>query len=217
MHDKIKRLYNEAWKKCLWTLLGVALIAFLSLLVLSGLIKLSVRERIVNQESGMPTGCDCIVVLGCGVKADGTPSDMLHDRLMTAIALYRSGAAPKILLTGDGEGEDYNETRVMRAFCIEQGVPEEALLTDRYGLSTYDSIWRLRLYGIERPVIVTQKYHLYRALYIAGRGGINAVGVSADLRSYRGGLYRGARELLARLKDFYMAQLWPKPVYTQLD
>lgn len=146
---------------------------------------------------------DCILVLGAGVR-DGKPSDMLRDRLDTAIALYFDGIAPKLLLSGDHQSEDYDEVGVMRDYAMENGVPESNILLDHLGLSTYESVIRAKQeLGIDSAIIVTQKYHLPRALYIADRIGVDAVGVCADTRSYSGAFYRSVREYAARTKDFF--------------
>lgn len=146
---------------------------------------------------------NCILVLGAGVRG-GKPSDMLRDRLDTAIELYFDGTAPKLLLSGDHQSEDYDEVGVMSAYAIENGVPEADILLDHLGLSTYESVIRSKdVFGIHSMVIVTQEYHLPRALYIAEQLEIDAVGVCADTRSYKSELYRNVREYAARTKDFF--------------
>ena len=197
-----------------WAILAIVVMLILSPFLLSGMMCLSVSNRICDQDEIHDT-YDAILVLGCGIKSNGEPSDMLADRLKTGIALYRSGAAPKILLSGDNQAYDYNEIAVMKRVCLEAGVPEEAIVCDRYGLSTYDSIVRAaELYGLRSAVIVTQKYHLYRALYIAQKCGMEVVGADAALRTYRLQTYRNLREILARCKDFYMTQRQVAPAYT---
>lgn len=148
---------------------------------------------------------DYILILGCGVKSDGTPSDMLEDRLKRGCELYLQGAAEKILLTGDNETDEYDEISPMLAYCLAAGVPEEAIITDRLGVSTSQSVFRAKTeYSVRKMIVVTQKYHLYRSLYLAEKCGIEAVGADADLRSYRGQLFREVREVAARTKDFFL-------------
>ena len=196
----------KAWRPWLITASCIIIMTILLPFLLSGMVCLSASSQICKTD--LPEGkYDVVLILGCGIKRNGTPSDMLQDRLVTGIALYQAGVAPKILLSGDNERYDYNEIAVMKCVCLEAGVPEEDILTDRYGLSTYDSVVRAgTLYGVERAVIVTQTYHLYRALYIAQKTGIEAVGVDADIRTYRLQAHRELREVLARCKDFYAAQ-----------
>lgn len=148
---------------------------------------------------------DCILVLGAGIRANGAPSDMLRDRLDTAIALYTKGCSDVLLLSGDRSGSDYDEVSVMKNYCLSQGVAEEDIVCDYSGFSTFESVcntWSADLF--ERIIVVTQKYHLSRAVYIARKLKLDAVGVSADLHKYRGQLYRDAREVVARTKDFFL-------------
>ena len=173
------------------------------------------ESKITDSPSGE---YDCAIILGAKVKNDGSPSDMLRDRLDTGISLYKSGIVKKLLLTGDSENpEEYDETAAMKSYAIAAGVPEADILTDGYGLSTYDSIWRARkLYGVKRAVIVTQKYHLHRALYIAEKLGYTEVcGVSADVRNYSGQIWRDLREVAARVKDFFFIRHEHIPEYTE--
>lgn len=142
---------------------------------------------------------ECIMVLGAAVNPDGTPSQMLKDRLETGIALYHMGVAPKLLLTGDNGQMEYNEVQVMKNFAVDRGVAEEDIFLDHAGFSTYDSVYRASyVFGVESMVVVTQEYHLYRALYGCNRMGIDAVGASADQAVYRGQEMREGREILAR-------------------
>lgn len=146
---------------------------------------------------------DFILVLGCEVYSDGTPSPMLRDRLDRAVGLYEDGAAPKLLMSGDHQTDSYNEVDAMKAYAVEHGVPEEDILTDGSGLSTFDSLYRAKyVYDGTDILIVTQKYHLYRALYIANRLGMDATGAACDYEVYSGQIMRDLREILARDKDF---------------
>lgn len=109
---------------------------------------------------------------------------------------------------------DYNEVGVMKRHAVAAGVPSNVIFLDHAGLSTYESIWRAKeLYGVKRVLIVTQEYHLYRALYVAEQMGLTAYGVSADLRPYRGQTVRELREVAARAKDLVFAQFKPLPTY----
>ena len=144
------------------------------------------------------------VVLGAKVHEGGRLSDMLRDRMDTAIALYQNGSVQTLLLSGDGSGE-WSEVKYMKLYAVENGIPEEDILVDPEGYSTYETMQRAKdIYGLERIVAVTQTYHLYRAMYIAKDFGIEVKGASADLDIYSGQLYRDCREVLARIKDFGM-------------
>jgi vancomycin permeability regulator SanA len=156
----------------------------------------------------------CIMVLGCAVWADNEPSPMLRDRLDTAIALYRAGVAPKLLLSGDNSIPEYSEPDCMYRYALSQGVADEDIFLDFAGFSTYDSVYRARdVFCVSRMIIVTQKYHLFRALKIADALGIEAKGVSSDQRKYAGRYYRELREVLARDKDLVKCILKPEPVF----
>ena len=191
--------------------MSVALIiGALNLIMLGG-----ASERILSQEEASKlANVDCIVILGCLVKADGTPSDMLEDRLKTGIYLYEAGVSPKILMSGDHGQREYNEVGTMKAFAIAAGVPSEDVFMDHAGFSTYESIYRAKeIFGAKKIVIVTQEYHLTRAIYIAEALGLEAYGVPADIRTYRNQIVRDVRELLARAKDFVYTVARPEPTY----
>lgn len=160
------------------------------------------------------SGFDCILVLGAGVREDGTPSLMLADRLNTGIEIYKNGTVSKLIMSGDHGTEDYDEVNVMKAYATERGVKSEDVFMDHAGFSTYESIYRARdIFEAKKIVIVTQSYHLYRALYIAEKLGVDAVGVSADTISYGGQAYRNFRELAAYGKDFLYCLFGAKPTY----
>ena len=157
---------------------------------------------------------DCVIVLGCLVKSDGEPSDMLRDRLVTAIGLYKAGAAPKLLMSGDHGTAEYDEVNAMKKFAVDSGVPSEDVFMDHAGFSTYETVYRAKeVFCAKKVIIVTQEYHLYRALYIAEKLGLEAYGVSADLHTYRGQNVREIREVLARAKDLIMCIFKPEPTY----
>ena len=174
----------------------------------------SAKDRIITaDEAAELQNIDCVLVLGAGVR-DGNPTPMLRDRLITGISLYESGTAPKIIMSGDHGREDYDEVNVMKSYAVENGVPDSDVFMDHAGFSTYDSIYRAKaVFEADSIIIVTQKYHLYRALYIAERLGVNAVGVSADLDDYSGQLKRDLREIAARDKDFFSCLFKPEPKY----
>lgn len=159
-------------------------------------------------------GPQCILVLGCAAGTDGEPSPMLKDRLDTAIALYRQGVAPKLLLSGDNSISEYSEPESMFKYTVAQGVPKEDIFLDYAGFSTYESIYRANaIFRVERMVVVTQKYHLFRALHTSKALGITAKGVASNQQQYAGRYYREAREVLARDKDLVKGILKLKPTY----
>lgn len=167
-----------------------------------------------NQFSHELENADCILVLGAGVRKDNTPTSMLNDRLEEAIQLYKDNKAAKIIMSGDHGREDYDEVNVMKRFAIEKGVPSSDIFMDHAGFSTYESIYRAKeIFQVQKMIIVTQDYHLYRALYIANELGIEAVGYASNSRTYRGQLKRDVREIAARCKDYFTCLYKPKPTY----
>lgn len=156
---------------------------------------------------------DCILVLGAGVK-NNKPTPMLNDRLEEAIQLYKDGKTSKIIMSGDHGQEDYNEVGIMKAFAIENGVPSSDIFMDHAGFSTYESLYRAKeIFQVKKVIIVTQDYHLYRALYIANQLGIEAVGVASNPRTYSGQIKRDIREVAARVKDVLTCIYKPEPTY----
>ena len=157
---------------------------------------------------------DCILVLGARVWNGGLPSHMLEDRLRRGVALYEAGAAPVILMSGDHGQMEYDEVTAMKTYAIEHGVPSKDIFMDHAGFSTYDSMYRARdIFGAKRVIIVTQRYHMFRALYIARRLGLDAWGVTGDYRPYASQLRNSAREFLARVKDYFKCMRKPPPKY----
>ena len=176
-------------------------------------VKASAKDQILSDPSAA-SGYDCILVLGCGVRTDGTPSPMLRDRLDCALALYRAGVSGKLLLSGDHGTKGYNEVGAMKRYMLEAGVPSEDLFMDHAGFSTYESIYRAKaVFQAENVLIVTQRYHLYRALYLANALGLRAQGAAAEGENYAGQTMRDLREILARAKDFFKAIFKPEPTY----
>ena len=201
-------------KRLLIIAAALAVIAAVAVFVPDIIVVSSAKDRIITaDEAAELENTDCVLVLGAGVR-DGSPTPMLRDRLITGISLYESGAAPKIIMSGDHGREDYDEVNVMKSYAVENGVPDSDVFMDHAGFSTYDSVYRAKaVFEADSIIIVTQKYHLYRALYIAEKLGVNAVGVAADLDHYSGQLKRDLREIAARDKDFFSCLFKPKPKY----
>lgn len=175
---------------------------------------LSTKKQIIEEEKYTElSDIDCIIILGAGI-VEGKPSHMLEDRLLEGIKLYQNNVSDKIIMSGDHGRKEYDEVNVMKNYAIQKGVPSENIFMDHAGFSTYESIYRARdIFKARKVVIVTQKYHLYRALYIANQLGIEAYGVGADPRQYVGRIYREMREILARNKDFIKCIFKPEPTY----
>lgn len=197
-------------KSVLIVCLGLlALFAILSLFVSYYVIS-STREdvRTISQIEEDGIRADTIVVLGASVYPNGNPSDILADRLEVAADLYFAGVAPTIIVSGDNRTSHYNESDAMKAYCVHLGVPEEAVFVDHAGYDTYASMYRAHfVYGANRAFIVTQAYHLYRALAIADTLGMRSYGVAADKGAYDNQTMYSLREIFARNKDMLLAIL----------
>ena len=193
---------------------ALVLLAILAVLIPDLLIVGSARNRIVSAEQAAGLEADCILVLGAGLLPDGNPGPMLTERIRKGVDLYLAGAAPKLLMSGDHGREDHDEVNAMKDAAMAAGVPSEDVFMDHAGFSTYDSFYRAReIFGVRKVVVVTQAYHLPRALWIARRMGLEAVGVACDTQRYPGQLYRDIREILARDKDFFKCIFRPLPRY----
>lgn len=201
--------------KILIVLITLAVLILLLTAAVSLYMTASAKNFILTETSAAKRpGTDCILILGAAVWPGQKPSHMLHDRLLTGISLYKCGAAPRIIVSGDHGRPDYDEVNVMKDFAVNRGVPSEHVFMDHAGFNTYDSMYRARdIFQAENLIIVTQRYHLFRALYTARRLGLTAYGVPADKRPYARSLYRNIRELLSRDKAVIMTCLKPKPKY----
>ena len=201
-------------KKIIKYVVIVLIIMILIFLAINFYVKLSTKKQIIdNNDYSNLEDIDCIIILGAGIWGD-KPSPMLEDRLLEGISLYENNVSKKIIMSGDHGREEYDEVNIMKKFAIEKGVPSENIFMDHAGFSSYESIYRAKeIFGANKIVIVTQKYHLYRALYIANQLGIEAYGVGADPRQYVGATYRELREILARNKDFVKCIFKPEPTY----
>lgn len=195
-------------------LLIVFMISIACMILINRYVKTSTQTQILTEgDYTKLENIDCIIVLGAGIWGD-KPSPMLEDRLLEAIDLYNDKVSPKIIMSGDHGRKEYDEVNIMKNFAIEKGVPSEDIFMDHAGFSTYESIYRAKeVFEAKKVVIVTQKYHLYRALYIANQLGVEAYGVNSDPRRYVGEAYRELREILARNKDFFSCIIKPKPKY----
>ena len=209
--DKTKRILLV----CLVAAVILGVLAVALLLGINSWVKSSVRDYILTEEQAAQlTDMDCILVLGCKVGADGTLSHMLEDRLRQGVALYDLGAAPKLLMSGDHGTAEYDEVDAMKRYAVDAGIASQDVFMDHAGFSTYESVYRAKeVFQVRRVIIVTQEYHLYRALLVAREMGLEAYGVAVNYRTYVGQTARDIREILARVKDFGMTIFWPEPTY----
>ena len=195
---------------------GIIIIIIIAIIVLgiNLYVRISTNKQIIKENDYTElSDVDCIIILGAGIWED-KPSPMLEDRLLEGIKLYQNSVSDKIIMSGDHGRREYDEVNIMKNYAIEKGIPSENIFMDHAGFSTYESIYRAKdIFEAKKIVIVTQKYHLYRALYIANQLGLEAYGVGADPRQYIGATYRELREILARDKDFIKCMFKPEPTY----
>ena len=204
---------RKKWRIFLFTVAALTLVTATPFVV-STLVKNAARPYLITPEKAAELDADCILVLGAGVWDGGTPSPMLRDRLTVGIAAYEVGAAAKLLMSGDHGQKDYDEVNVMKAYAVEAGVPSQDVFMDHAGFSTYESMYRAReVFQVKKVLIVTQGFHLPRAVYVARSLGLDAYGVASDLRCYKAADYYELREVFARCKDVLMAFFQPLPTY----
>ena len=206
----------KTYKKILLVLGVILLTIFVYAIGINYYVKYTVMDRIKNIEEIKDV--DTIIVLGAKVYDDGRLSLMLKDRLDKTIEVYNELDIKTVVVSGDSEHKDYDETTKMKEYLINNGIPEEDILVDIYGLSTYDSMYRLKnVYGINKSIIITQKYHLYRSLYIANSLGIDAYGIPSSGENYFGQTAREIREIIARNKDFLLTLSNKKSQYMEME
>ena len=193
----------------------IILVSIISILIIISIIILSLNTYVVKttkkqiktenelKEIVKKESVDFAIIFGAGVYGT-TPSEMLKERLETGISLYKN----KILMSGDHGKKYYDEVTVMKNYAVEKGIPPENIYIDYAGFSTYDTVIRAKeIFNIKNAILVTQEYHLYRALYIGKSLGIKVYGISATKHKYIGQLYREIREILARNKDIFKCKL----------
>ena len=167
-------------------LLAIVLIPILYYIMANVYAVASTAKRLypLEKTKELPKENDAILVLGAGIRSDGTPSLMLQDRLLTALRLYEAGVSDTVIVSGDHGQVEYDEVNVMKRYLVDRGIPSERIFMDHAGFSTYDSMYRASaIFGAETLVIVTQEYHAYRAMMIGRSMGMDCIGVSAPILS----------------------------------
>jgi SanA protein len=188
----------------------------LIILIVSIIVRVkSYGDKYILDLNDLPKNNNAIIVLGAGVRSDGTPSDILADRLESSVEAYNSGLGNTFVLSGDHGREDYNEVGAMKRYILKSDIDEKVIFMDHAGFSTYDTMYRAKeIFKVDKAIIVTNEYHLPRALYIARKMGIDAYGLKSDKREYQLMDSYKKRELLAQLKDFvYVNILKPEPKF----
>jgi SanA protein len=176
----------------------------------SAYVALRYADRIVAADQAPEA--EVALVFGAGLSASRRPSPVLAERIDAGLALYRAGKVSKVLLSGDNALPHHNETGAMRAYALAKGLPAEAILEDAAGLSTYDSCYRaVSVFGVKRALLVSQRFHLPRALFLSNSMGIDAYGVAADVHRSGRSPY-AVRELVSRSLALLMTWTRSAPV-----
>ena len=211
----VKKFFEKSKKAITLLLLLGFMVVQIPILMNAYMYEFSSRYFLTVEEASQET-FDCVLVLGAGVWGEN-PSHMLEERLNKGIEVYNTGCTDRILMSGDHGRTEYDEVNVMKSFAVEKGAMAEEVFMDHAGFSTYESMYRAKeIFQVKKVVIVTQKYHLYRAVYNARKLGLDAYGVAAD-GQYNYSLpvrtYNNSREALARCKDIIWCIFKPEPTY----
>ncbi|NLC25103.1 MAG: DUF218 domain-containing protein [Fastidiosipila sp.] len=213
--ERVIRIAGKIIKFVLITILVLIILSVLTIFSVDRWVAWRGGTAIVEADEVDPP-YDAIIVLGAQVVDNYYPSDMLRDRLDGAVELYKAGVSDRILVTGDHREDNYNEVAVMTRYLLEHDVPDQAIFMDHYGLDTYDSIYRSHhVFKIEKAIIVTQTFHLQRALYVARSLDLDYQGYATDARNYKSSTYTFLREYGARLKAVYEVRSQASP--TRMD
>lgn len=208
----MKKLFkNKKFKIIVCTFLCICLLGAGAVAGINAYMISYAKQYILDADSLSDYEFDCITVLGAGLW-DGEPSPMLKERLDFGIEAYNTGCSTKFLMSGDHGQKDYDEVNAMKDYVIKNGIDGNSVFLDHAGFSTYESMYRARdVFKTEKILIVTQKYHLYRAVYNARKLGIDAYGYDREERVYP--IYNDIRESAARVKDFFWCIAEPLPTY----
>ncbi|MDZ8107154.1 MAG: ElyC/SanA/YdcF family protein [Nostoc sp. DedQUE12a] len=193
------------------------LTATISPLALNYYVNAITSDRRYTQPQQIPAG-RVAIVFGAGIYPDGTLSPMLSDRVSAAVELYKLGRVQKLLMTGDNSRDDYNEVVAMQNYAVERGVPAQDITLDYAGFSTYESCYRAKdIFGIKQAVLITQKFHLPRAVYTCDRLGVKAIGLGTpdwESYSFQTVMYSTLREQLSSLKALWEVNITrPQPTF----
>lgn len=205
--SKLKKIL----KRIIIAVLCLCLLGGIAVVGINAYVISYVSDYILTVDEAAEYDFDCVMIMGAGLW-DGKPSPMLRERLNFGLDVYNTGCTDRIMMTGDHGRDNYDEVNAMKDYAIENGVSADNVFMDHAGFSTYESMYRARdVFQVEKMVIVTQKYHIYRSVYNARKLGIDAYGVAADELKY--GIYNDIREALARVKDFFYCIVQPEPTY----
>lgn len=206
-----KPKFKKIFKSAVCIMIVVCLLGVIAATAVNVYVMSYASDYILDMDEVADHDFDCVMVLGAGLW-DGEPSPMLKERLDFGLKVYDTGCTDRMLMSGDHGQEDYDEVNTMKAYAADHGVPTDNIFMDHAGFSTYESMYRARdVFDVEKMVIVTQSYHLYRAVYDARKLGIDAYGVKAEKLKYSP--MNDVREAVARTKDFIWCIAQPEPTY----
>lgn len=209
--DKPKRIIRRIFKITAWIL--IAAFAF-AVICNIGMVIYSDKYVVSVENADEITDIDCIIILGAAVREDGSLSTVLEERVSIGAELYKNGVAQKILVSGDHSKVDYNEVGAMKEYMVEMGISADVIFTDHAGFDTYDTMYRARdVFQAKKVIIVTQEFHISRAVFIARSLGLDAYGVRSDEGHRYFNLITEARECVARTKYVFDAIFKPEPTY----
>ncbi len=209
---KMKKI-KSFWKKFLVTA-GVAVFVLLLFVLLANTVVVSSGADYLYEKLENVPEAQVALILGARVFDDGRLSTMMQDRADSGLELYKAGKVQKLIMSGDNGTTTYDEVNTVKDYLLEKGVREEDLFLDHAGFDTYDSLYRARdIFGVKSLVVVTQKFHLPRAVYIGRSLGMEVYGYEADKREYLGMFWNELRESLARTKAFLDVALGAKPKF----
>lgn len=201
----------KLWRKTVLVTAALLVAAVCAALIINAAVAAQGKKHIVD--AGSFSGAHTAIVPGAYVLPDGRLCDMLADRVETAVELYRQGKVEKILMTGDHGRTSYDEVNSMRKYAQSRGIPAGDIFMDHAGFSTYESMYRAReIFGVQSAVVVTQNFHLPRAVYTARKLGLPAVGISSDRYNYPTEMNE-IREVLARVKAFAQVVAKTRPTF----
>jgi vancomycin permeability regulator SanA len=212
-NEKMQNIMKLA-KALFIVIAAMVVLAVIVVAIINLHVKAKTSDRVYVVSTVPRDDYDAALVLGCGVYNNEYPSPLLRERLDAAVELFHEGVVNKLIMSGDHGQDNYNEVAVMKQYAIDEGVPSEAIFMDHAGFSTYESVFRARdIFMADSVLIVSQEYHVYRALYVAEALGLEAYAVSADKTRLSGQTARDLREILARNKDFIFSIIKPEPTY----
>ncbi|MGJ8684049.1 MAG: SanA/YdcF family protein [Nonlabens sp.] len=193
-----------------FTILGLVLLV----IILQFHIKRSSRDVIFENADELEPAYVGLV-LGASVRPDKSLSPILQDRVDKALELYEKGIIKRFLLSGDHGQKDYDEVNAMKTYLNNKGVPDQDIFLDHAGFDTYDSMFRAHeVFQIDKAIVITQKFHLPRAIYVGRKMGLELQGYIADNREYPGNAHFTRREWLANIKAWIELNIEKSPTYS---